>query len=268
MEVSVTADFLRDPDEPNEKSEHVSHARVNRYLQCPEQYRLYYLERLRPRVPSASLVFGNIVHQALAKLFLGQGDPVKSFLEMWTLLEQVPLDYSERSSWEKLMLCGERLLRKFLDEEMSRIGDVTAVEKPFEISITGLSSPFVGVIDLVADLNHTSTVVDFKTAASSYSGHEVMLADQLTAYRLAEPAVEQMAFCVLVKTKEPKIEWHTTRRTGQQLTEYLAKVGYVAGEIGTKRFYKRPGTWCAWCDYLPVCLGDTRKAKTSLVRIQ
>ena len=45
---------------------HLSHSRISRYLHCPEQYRLYYLEGLRPRVPSASLVFGQVVHQALS----------------------------------------------------------------------------------------------------------------------------------------------------------------------------------------------------------
>ena len=26
---------------------HLSHSRINRYLLCPEQYRLYYVEKLR-----------------------------------------------------------------------------------------------------------------------------------------------------------------------------------------------------------------------------
>jgi hypothetical protein len=33
----------------------------------------------------------------------------------------------------------------------------------------------------------------------------LQLSDQLTAYQLAELDAEQMALCVLVKTKEPKI---------------------------------------------------------------
>ena len=53
---------------PPEKTPHLSHSRINRYLQCPEQYRLYYIENLRPRFPSAGLVFGQLVHQALAAL--------------------------------------------------------------------------------------------------------------------------------------------------------------------------------------------------------
>lgn len=49
-----------------------------------------------------------------------------------------------------------------------------------------------------------------------------------TAYQLAEPDAERMALCILVKTKEPKIEWHVSDRNPDDLMDYLAKTGYVA----------------------------------------
>jgi PD-(D/E)XK nuclease superfamily len=76
-----------------------------------------------------------------------------------------------------------------------------------------------------------------------------------------------VALCVLLKTKEPKIEWHPTQRTPEQLTEYLAKTEYVAEEIHNKRFYNRSGKWCSYCDYLPVCVNDRKKADETLVQI-
>ena len=127
--------------------------------------------------------------------------------------------------------------------------------------------PFVGVIDLVADLDGKRTVVDFKTANAAYQEHEAILSDQLTAYQLAEPEVEQTALCVLVKTKEPKIEWHMANRSGDDLTEFLVKADIVAHDIAAGRFYKRPGKWCSWCDYLPVCVKDEKRAKETLVKV-
>ena len=43
---------IREPEEALEQDQapHLSYSRINRYLTCPEQYRLYYLERLRPKV--------------------------------------------------------------------------------------------------------------------------------------------------------------------------------------------------------------------------
>lgn len=258
--------FLADPDEGVSALPHLSHSRVNRYLLCPEQYRLYYVEGLRPRLPPSSLVFGNIVHQALAHCFMKGGDPVTHFEEMWAIVKEIRLGYKERESWEKLRASGMTLLSKFVAEEMPKLGTVTAAEKPFEFAVTTINYPFVGVIDLIAELQGGKTVVDFKTAGASYDSHEAAMSDQLTAYKLAEPQVLNLALCVLVKTKEPKIEWYVSQRNGEQLAEYLTKVGHIAQEISTARFYKRTGMWCSWCDFLPVCLGNRKEAAETLIQ--
>jgi CRISPR/Cas system-associated exonuclease Cas4 (RecB family) len=246
---------------------HLSHSRINRYLLCPEQYRLYYVEGLRPRLYSASLVFGQAVHQALAMFFRTGAEPANSFVALWKEAGEVELRYGQRESWERLNDTGQALLRKFVADELPRIGKVSGTEKAFELGITEIETPFVGVIDLVAELDGKRTVVDFKTSGSTYAEHEVRLSDQLTAYQLAEPEAERMALCVLVKTKEPKIEWHVSERNADDLMDYLAKAGYVARQISAGRFYKRPGMWCAWCDFLPVCLRDEKKSAEALVRL-
>jgi hypothetical protein len=263
----MLASLFRDPDEPVESAPHLSHSRVNRYLTCPEQYRLYYIENLRPKLPPAALAFGQIVHQSLADLFQKKADPVKSFSDSWAMLKGIPLGFKHRESWEKLRESGEGLVRKFVSEEFPKLTDLTAIERPFSLRITGLDLPFVGIIDLVGRMNGKRTVVDWKTAGSAPDGHEAAMSDQLSAYQLADPEAEQLALCILVKTKKPQIEWHCATRTGEQLAEYLAKVGYAAREIAAGRFYKRSGIWCAWCDYLPVCLGNKRKAAETLVTV-
>ena len=183
---------------------HLSHSRINRYLTCPEQYRLYYVEKL---------------------------------------------------------------LAKFLAEEAPKIRQSRGIERKFELRVTALDAPFVGIIDLVGQVDDRLTVIDFKTAGSDYEDHEAALSDQLTAYALAEPEAEQVALCILVKTKEPRIEWHFAKRSADALAEYLEKVRLVSEDIAAGKFYKRPGKHCAWCDFLPVCLGNKKKAQDTLVRI-
>lgn len=257
----------REEELVSEKRPHLSYSRVARYLLCPEQYRLYYVEGLRPKVASANLVFGQAVHMALAFLFRHGADPVKTFADSWATAERMALRYSRRDTWEKFRDTGSALLQKFVREELRRIGSVRGSEESFELSVSTLDLPLIGVIDLLADLDGKRTVIDFKTAASGYDEYEAPLSDQLTAYKLAEPEVEQAALCVLVKTKEPQIEWHVTERSGDNLVEYLEKLAYVSGEIDARRFYKRPGKWCSWCDYLRICLGKTVEARETLVRI-
>ncbi len=164
----------------------LSHSRINRYLHCPEQYRLYYVENLRPKAPGANLVFGQIVHHALAILFNGQGEPISFFTTAWDEVRSVDLTYAHRDTWDKLNSKGQLLLEKFLSEGLQRLQNIGASEKVFRLHVTGFDIPIVGVIDLIADLDGKRTVLDFKTSGSAYEDHEVILSDQLTAYQLAE----------------------------------------------------------------------------------
>src|SRR5207302_6573286 len=125
----------------------------------------------------------------------------------------------------------------------------------------------IGIIDLVAQVNRKRTLVDFKTAAANYEDYEVALLDQLSAYQLAEPDAEQAAVCVFIKSKEARIEWHVTKRTPEQVMEYLGKAELVAGQIEQGKFYKRPGKWCRQCEFLPVCTGNEREARETLVKL-
>lgn len=243
---------------------HLSFSRIQRYLTCPEQYRCHYILRLRPKVLSASLIFGQTIHQALTQFFHNGKAPAEFFVQHWGEVKAVPLRYSARETWDGLLERGKTLLTKFVSEELPKLERVVASEKAFELSVTSLKLPLVGIIDLLAEIGGELTVVDFKTSGASYDDHEAPLSDQLTAYHLAEPEARQNAFCVLVKTKEPRIEWHFSRRTGVQLTEFLAKVEHVAQDIAAQRFYKRPGQWCSWCDFLPLCLGDMQRVEETL----
>ncbi|MBE7486997.1 PD-(D/E)XK nuclease family protein [bacterium] len=246
---------------------HLSYSQASKYLTCPEQYRLHYLEGLRPTQESANLVFGKTIHQALACLFQGQGDPVAHFQATWESMKDRNLRYAVRETWEKLREKGTTLLGRFVDEEYPKIGTVHASEKPFTLTISSLDLPFVGIVDLVADVEGKRTVIDFKTASSTYEDHEVALSDQLTAYQLAEPSADQSAFIVLVKTKEPRIDWYLSQRTGEQLREYLEKLGLVAQQIQDRVFFKRPGQHCSYCDFLPVCLGDRKQIEAMLTTV-
>ena len=51
------------------------------------------------------------------------------------------------------------------------------------------------------------------------------------------------------------------------MIEYLEKAELVAEQIEKRNFYKRPGKWCRQCEFLPVCVGDKKKAQETLVRI-
>jgi len=84
---------------------------------------------------------------------------------------------------------------------------------------------------------------------------------------MAEPDIEQVAVCVSIKAKDPRIEWHVTQRTPEQVMEYLEKAELVAEQIEHGNFYKPPGKWCRQCEFLPVCMGHKKKAQQTLITI-
>jgi hypothetical protein len=45
------------------------------------------------------------------------------------------------------------------------------------------------------------------------------------------------------------------------------QVRIISTDIGAGKFYKRAGKHCGYCDFLPVCLGDKKKIKETLVKI-
>ncbi len=49
--------------------------------------------------------------------------------------------------------------------------------------------------------------------------------------------------------------------------EFLSKAEQMDREIAANHFYKRPGKWCSWCDYLPMCLKGEKRIGETLVRI-
>jgi hypothetical protein len=246
---------------------HLSHSRLQKYITCPEPYRLHYLERLRAKQEAAARVFGAVMHLALAEYFRTERDPLVTFGQEWAACQKLELRYSQRESWQKLNQIGEALLQKFLAQEARKFEQVFAVEAKFLIGASNVAAPLVGTLDLVAQLEGKKTLVEFKTGVNDWAEHDVLLSDQLTAYRLAEPDVEQTAICVFVKKRTPEIVWHFTERTPEQQVEYLEKLSIVSRQITDRLFYKRVGSWCRQCEFLPVCTGNNRKAKETLVRL-
>ena len=66
------------------------------------------------------------------------------FLESWQGVSDLEIQYARSDSWEKFRASGGALLTKFVEEELPRISDVEASERPFTLDVTSLDTPFVG----------------------------------------------------------------------------------------------------------------------------
>ncbi len=248
----------------------LSHSKVNRYDFCPRAFRYYYIEGWKPKVKKPALLFGEAVDRAISDFFKIGNDPVTVFETAWRGLKESPVEWGKRNSWEGLLDTGKKLLERFVAEEVLRFTEVVPenVQRRLTADLDGLS--VVGYPDLYGKVDGRITLVDFKTAQSSYDPDEVQLNEQLTAYwwlLLANGLpVERVAFCVLLKLKEPRIEWSFAVRTQEEIAEYQEKLRLIAADIERGRFPKKTSSCGQWggCDYLPLCLGHEARIRETL----
>jgi CRISPR/Cas system-associated exonuclease Cas4 (RecB family) len=248
----------------------LSHSKVNKYDFCPRAFRYYYIDKWTPKVKKPALLFGDAVDQGISAFFKAGEDPVMVFERVWRGLQESPVEWGKRTSWDGLLDTGKTLLERFVAEEALRFTEVMPdhVQQRLTAEVEGLS--VVGYPDLYSRVDGLLTLVDFKTAQSSYDPDEVQLNEQLTAYwwlLLANGLpVERVAFCVLLKLKEPRIEWHFAVRTAEEIAEYQEKLRLLDADIERGRFPKKTSSCGQWggCEYLPLCLGHEARIRETL----
>jgi CRISPR/Cas system-associated exonuclease Cas4 (RecB family) len=226
----------------------LSHSKVNRYDFCPRAYRYYYVEGWKPKVKKPALLFGEAVDGALSAFFKIGNDPVKIFEAAWLALKESPVKWGRRNRWEGFFDIGKKILVRFVSEEALRFTEVAPqyVQRRLTANLDGFT--VVGYPDLYSRVDGRFTLVDFKTAQSSYNPDEVQLSEQLTAYwwlLLANGLpVERVAFCV-----------------------YQEKLRLMTADIGQGRFPKKTSSCGQWggCEYLPLCLGHEVRVRDTLM---
>lgn len=62
----------------------LSYSQVSRYTMCGESYRLYYIERIRPKVTTGALLFGSALDQGINILLEGKDSAEETFVKGFT----------------------------------------------------------------------------------------------------------------------------------------------------------------------------------------
>lgn len=262
--------------------------------ECPYAMYLQYIAKIKPQVASANLVFGTIVHEAIAKYLAAMMagvnfDPEKHFRFKWKeACETQAINYNASFGPSDLEATGARLCALF-PEAWGQSGLVPLVddegpvlERKFEVEILPGVVLF-GTPDVVAMDSNTGEIVvpDFKTPASPAPEEFFLVADQLTAYQILVEAhkdklgidqVDRLGYMELLKKKIPKTSRGTgpevlppatgPRRPEKAVQAFIKKVDWFTQDIRAGRFPKRArmayNTPCTLCDYKGLCLhGET-----------
>jgi putative RecB family exonuclease len=255
------------------KAPHLSASSVGDYLDCGLLFRLGRIDKIRPEFTPDALEFGSAVHMVLAEInqqrMVGVDLSIKeiqeSFEEHWTKLAQnnPAIKYSEKKSFEILMLEGKELLSTYYHKRPNEGFNVIGVEESFSINLEGCPVPVIGAIDLIEeDSSGTIIVTDHKTSGRAYSNDEVDKNFQMTLYQIA---VKQNGFAdreillkfdCLIKTKTPKFEPYYTTRSDVDEQRAIRKISEVWKGISKGVFIPNdsPSNWkCKGCAFKKPC---------------
>ena len=244
----------------DKENTHLSVTQLKMFLRCPLQYYFRYIKELIIP-PRSEVTLGKSIHRALEE----------NYKQKIETKEDLPIDYLTdlfSDTWEsevketlfeedekpgKIKDEGVNILRIYHKIVSPKIQPVY-VEKEFNLFLDA-DFTLKGFIDLVTE---EDLIIDHKTTKRSYSEEQVATDLQLTAYSLAYRMLEGkeergLRFDVMVRTKEPKIQHISTKRTQEDINRFLKLVDYVNKAIKTGIFYPRENFMCPKCGYKELC---------------
>jgi RecB family exonuclease len=240
----------------------LSYSSMNIYNSCPLRWRYSYVDKLpSPQEAQRPLVFGNALHEALAKFYQQDGDRTADRLQaLWQIEHHKAYrvdgfnlfspgveteDFSEgrrqlTSIWERYSNEG-------------RLNLPTRVELRFHWPIDCSKVIFKGFIDFLQRKDNENELLDYKTGKWQYRQAEVDDNKQLTSY---------FAYCLsrgveiarvgIYMTKHDQVLWST--RNEQQAIGFIAEVDETAEKIRAEQFDAKPSMeTCRWCPYTSLC---------------
>lgn len=174
----------------------LSFSAINKYLSCPEEYNLYYNERLRPGQISSAFWFGGAVDKAFSVMLTTKNldKTLQAFNSIFT--NDASISYNENdvdedlitseqqaaAGYYSLKVKGEVILTTLFEEVLPRIKKVVALQE--RVTITndkGQTMPIIA--DLVCEWEDGRTILfDLKTSIIEYEKDSASNSSQLSLY--------------------------------------------------------------------------------------
>lgn len=243
-----------------------SHSRVNTYENCPYAYKLKYIDRKKPDIPTTIEAFmGDMVHQSLENLYkrkkfqqrVAKASLIKFYRDLWRKnYSKDILIVKDGLTSKNYMKMGE----KFISDYYERM-------KPFEqITILGLETQdrmtlpdgnqwHIRIDKLGCDSKGTYYICDYKTNARMKDQEEADSDRQLAMYSIW--VKDKFKDC-----KKVKLIWHMlafnkdaiSDRTEEQLEKLQQEIVDKIKEMETAtEFPTKITSLCDYCGFKSIC---------------
>ena len=249
-----------------------SFTQISQYLSCPRRYRYRYLDGWREKDTRAAMLFGRAFEQALSAYFR-RVDPGAVLFREWAAHKGSKLEYSNGTTWDRMLQQGIQLLERFAQDDRVRIRQP---KKNLQIKFTRplpKGNEFVAYVDAIGCLDGTRCLLEWKTTSNRYPEEPqglLMLEPQLVCYSwmTSIPDVAQIAF---VRRRMVEIQYFRTIIAEQQREEFGHLVEDTVQRIESAHFLPHSGVRffqnpCATCPYVGLCLDRQELIEESLIR--
>jgi CRISPR/Cas system-associated exonuclease Cas4 (RecB family) len=249
-----------------------SYTQISQYLSCPRRYRYRYLDGWKEKDAREALVFGRAFEQALSAYFRREDSAAVLFKE-WAVYQNSQLEYSNGTTWDRMLQQGIQLLERFAQDDRVRIRQP---RKNLQIKFTrSLSNGnnFIAYIDAIGHLDSTSSLLEWKTTSSRYPEEPkglLMLDPQLVCYSWIT-GISEVAQVIFVRKRLVEIQYFRTTITDEQREEFGQLVDDTVRRIESAQFLPHSGVRfpqnpCTSCPYVGLCLGRQELVEATLVR--
>lgn len=247
----------------------LSKSRLNAFCQCPEKYRLTYVEKIpRERTPVA-LVEGSALHHIVENVLVyGRNIPDMAKVASAEFWASIVWENTEYPNADAYAAAQENILAEaaiFLDKigVLNTYQMETYFEHPLVHPVTGevddsiLLRGYADIID--APAKGVTRIIDIKTSAKSPNAEQAHRAFELTVYaylmacRFGFHLEVPVALLYLVRAKDKKVLWLQSERTLPDFVKAYETIVSVARAIRQALYWKNPGVHCSWCDYQELC---------------
>jgi putative RecB family exonuclease len=255
-----------------------SHSKISTFENCPYQYKLRYVDKIKPDIPQGIEAFmGSVVHGVLEKLHkqarigvqLSKGDLFKLYNELWEK-EYVPeiLVVRKHLCPEDYRKMGMRFVRDYYDKfhPFDNL-EIVGLETEDRMKLKDGSEWHIRIDKLCCDKEGNYYVCDYKTNARMKEKEDADLDRQLAMYSIWVKEKFKEA-------KSVKLVWHMlafneevmSERTDEQLEKLHDEIVQIIERIKKaeqeKDFPFNVCKLCEWCLYQNMC-PEYSKAKNA-----
>jgi hypothetical protein len=249
-----------------------SYTQISQYLSCPRRYRHRYLDGWQEKDTRAAMLFGRAFEQAVAALFRRE-DPAAVLFAQWGLCKDIGLTYSGNDTWDRMLQQGIQLLERFAQDGRVRIRRPRSTQQIQFNRTLSSGNTFVSYIDAIGELDGTTCVLEWKTAAARFPEEPAgisALDPQLVCYSWMT-GIEEVAQIVFVRKRLVEIQYLRATISDEQRWEFATLVEDTVRRIESGLFLPHSGIRfpqnpCTTCPFIGLCLDKPDLVEAGLVR--